>query len=232
LTEVFINTIITAMNNHIMSRKHLETLSSADLILLADEYGIDIPEDLSRRFIIAELLDIAREMQEDEGAGLAITGEALEEWELPLSYNETAVCAVHSNPVWLYVFWDISASDRARIDAGRQQAALILRVTMLERGGKIAPRESFDVPVSVSDIDQHILLPASADDEKNIRVELILETQTEKPRLLAVSAPVPLSRPCPDFRESFLSEQSPLLELSGFKELMRTHFLKHRQSFF
>ena len=214
-----------------MSRKHLETLSSADLILLADEYGIDIPEDLSRRFIIAELLDIAREMQEDEQAGLTITGEAQEETELPVSYNETVVCAVHSNPVWLYVFWDISASDAALIDANRQQATFVLRITVLECGGKIVPHESFDVPVSVSDKDQYILLPASADDEKNVRVDLILETQTAKPRLMAVSAAVPLSRPCPDFRESFLNEQSPLLELSGFKELMRTHFLKHRQSF-
>lgn len=214
-----------------MSRKHLETLSSADLILLADKYGIDIPEDLSRRFIIAELLDMARETREDERLDLTITGETLEETELPVSYNETVVCAVHSNPVWLYVFWDISASDTVHIDANRQQATFILRITVLERGGKILPRESFDVPVSVSDKDQYILLPASTNDDKNIRVELILETQIEKPRLLAVSVQVPLWRPCPDFRESFLSDQSPLLELSGFKELMRTHFLKHRQLF-
>ena len=198
--------------------------------MLADEYGIDIPEDLSRRFIIAELLDIAREMREDERAGLTITDEAREETELPLSYNETIVCAVHSNPVWLYVFWDIGASDAAHI-ADKQQATLVLRVLVLERGGSRAAHESFDVPVSAAGKDQYILLPASADDGKTIRVELILETQTEKPRFLAVSAPVPLSRPCPDFRESFLCEQSPLLELSGFKELMHTHFLKHRQSF-
>jgi hypothetical protein len=219
------------MNNHIMSRKHLETLSSADLILLADEYGVDVPEDLNRRFIIAELLDIAREMQEDEYSGLTVTDEALEETELPISYNETVVAAVHSNPVWLYVYWDISASDLALINANRQQATFILRAAVIGSGGKPVICESFDVPVPVSDSDQYILLPAPADSEKTVRVELILETQTEKPRLLAISDPVALFRPCPDFRESFLNDQSPLLELSGFKELMRTHFLKHRQSF-
>ena len=35
-----------------LSRNHLETLTSSQLIELADEYGIDIPDDLNRRFII------------------------------------------------------------------------------------------------------------------------------------------------------------------------------------
>ncbi|MDR1786719.1 MAG: DUF4912 domain-containing protein, partial [Spirochaetaceae bacterium] len=61
------------MNELFLSRKYLETLSSADLITLADKYGIDIPEDLNRRFIIAELADIAAEAQESVLSGLTIT---------------------------------------------------------------------------------------------------------------------------------------------------------------
>ncbi|MEE0998901.1 MAG: hypothetical protein UIH41_04470 [Treponemataceae bacterium] len=45
------------MNTMIVSRTYLESLSTADLISLADEYGIDIPENLNRRFIIGELLE-------------------------------------------------------------------------------------------------------------------------------------------------------------------------------
>ena len=44
-----------------ITRSYLETLSSADLNDLAEEYGIDIPEDLTRRFVIAELLEAAVE---------------------------------------------------------------------------------------------------------------------------------------------------------------------------
>jgi hypothetical protein len=218
------------MVNHIMTSGYLETLSSADLISLADEYGIDIPEDLNRRFIIAELLDIAREMQEDGVSELTITDENPVETELPVSYNETSVGAVRINPMWLYVWWDIGAAEREQIHSHAARPSLILRVAVIEHGGKVSPAESFDVPVDIADSDQYIPLPAS-EGEKKVKIELILETDDDKPRLLADSAPVPLARPCPDFRESFLRELPPLLELSGFKELMRTHFLQHRQSF-
>ena len=52
------------MDKKILTRSYLETLSSSDLVSLADDYGIDIPDNLSRRFIIGELLEIA------EGEGI------------------------------------------------------------------------------------------------------------------------------------------------------------------
>ena len=54
------------MSDMRLSRAHLETLPTADLIALADEYGIDIPENLNRRFIIGELLEAAEEWNEFE----------------------------------------------------------------------------------------------------------------------------------------------------------------------
>jgi hypothetical protein len=215
------------MNNHILSRKNLETLSSADLMSLADEYGIDVPEDLNRRFIIAELADIAVELESDELSGLTITDSVRTVAELPLTYNETVISAVLSNPVWLYVYWDISSADRAIINMSRTHAVFIVRVAVIGDDGKIDHKESFDIPVSVTDTDQYILLPSG---DKNIRVELILETPTDKPRLLAVSGNVPLTGSCPDFHSSLVSGHSPMLELSGFKELVRSHFLQHRQA--
>ena len=50
------------MEQNFLSRTYLETLSTADLISLADDYGIDIPDDLNRRFIIGELLEFADEL--------------------------------------------------------------------------------------------------------------------------------------------------------------------------
>ena len=49
-----------------VTRSYLERLSTSDLISLADEYGIDIPEDLNRRFIIGELLEATEELNEDK----------------------------------------------------------------------------------------------------------------------------------------------------------------------
>jgi hypothetical protein len=216
------------MENRGLSRNILEALSSVDLISLADRYGIDVPEDLNRRFIISELLDISAELEEDDSSGLIITQDDPGLSELPLTYNETKISAVLSNPVWLYVFWDISAAEKLLFAEGKTQASLIVRVAVIGKDGTVQHKESFDVPVAITDTDQNILLPSG---EKNIRVELILETATEKPRLLAVSGLLPLTRSCPDFRESIMDTASPLFELSSFKELMRTHFLQHRQAF-
>ena len=47
------------MNEVPISRAYLETLSFSDLVNLADEYGVDVPEDLDRRFLIEELFEIA-----------------------------------------------------------------------------------------------------------------------------------------------------------------------------
>ena len=45
------------MDNNMLSRPYLESLTSAQLFELAEQYGIDIPPDLNRRFIIGELLE-------------------------------------------------------------------------------------------------------------------------------------------------------------------------------
>ena len=57
--------LFTTMENIPISLSYLETLSTADLIELAEEYDLDIPEQLNRRFIIAELLEIADELNEE-----------------------------------------------------------------------------------------------------------------------------------------------------------------------
>ena len=90
-----------------ITRAYLETLSSADLNDLAEEYGIDIPEDLTRRFVIAELLEAAAEDQRARASDLRdiqgtaetknLSGKAP---DLPASYNENRITAVLRNPAW------------------------------------------------------------------------------------------------------------------------------------
>ena len=89
----------------LVSRTYLESLSTADLISLADEYGIDIPENLNRRFIIGELLEAAEEWDEFEDD--LEESDQLETADLPQTYNETVISAVLRNPVWLFVYWDV-----------------------------------------------------------------------------------------------------------------------------
>ena len=61
------NSIHPLANSQAISRAHLESMTTSDLIKMADNLGIDIPPDLDRIFIIEELLEIAapEEVAED-----------------------------------------------------------------------------------------------------------------------------------------------------------------------
>lgn len=48
------------------SRQQLEAMSTSQLIAFADKYGIDIPSDLDRRFIIGELLEAEEDFDSSE----------------------------------------------------------------------------------------------------------------------------------------------------------------------
>ena len=97
------------MNDEFISREYLESLSFSDLSNLADKYGIDVPENLDRRFLIAEILEIVEEFN-DEREDMQVSSEVseTEEFVLPKNYNESQVSCVLRNPALLFVFWNIS----------------------------------------------------------------------------------------------------------------------------
>ena len=63
------------MEKTFLTRQYLETLSSADLMALAEDYDIDIPAELNRRFIIGELLEVAEELASPKDADMIISSE-------------------------------------------------------------------------------------------------------------------------------------------------------------
>lgn len=218
------------MDYAILSRQYLETLPSADLIALADDLGIDIPENLNRRFIIGELLDTAAEIKRENYTDLKNDSDKIHPVSvLPETYNENQISVVLRNPVWAYVYWDIREADFQKIQKTAGFTSLVLRVSSFSNQDSVKPSDYFEISVSVSDRNQYILLPASV---KNIRIDLVAEFKGSASELLASSKkinlphmPAELMLPLPDLRIS------PILELSGLRELLRTHYLNHRQSF-
>ena len=121
------------MQNKILTLPYLETLSSADLISLADDYGIDVPDNLSRRFIIGELLEVAQELeQEKPKTDIKIVENSeenpvdFENSELPKSFNETTISVILRNPVWAFVYWDISEEALKKISESSKFKNLFL----------------------------------------------------------------------------------------------------------
>ena len=112
--HVFLDYVVI-MNERNLTRTYLETLSFADLVALADEYGVDVPEDLDRRFLIAELLELAQEEAGQNEEMIISSASGSEKSVLPGNYNETQISFVFRNPAWIFVFWNINENDFAAL---------------------------------------------------------------------------------------------------------------------
>lgn len=219
------------MDSTSITRSYLETLSNQELISLADEYGIDIPEDLNRRFIIGELLEAAEEVNELKPETMQEAGEVPDQSELPATYNETAITALLRNPVWCYVYWDIREADREMLAHSSAFASLKLKVSFFSEADAAKPSESFEVTVSLSDRDQYVFIPNS---ERYFRIDLCAEYRNQPAKLLASSRVLTVQKGCAELEmgpAAMETEVSPVMKLSGFPELIRSHYTNYRQSF-
>ena len=217
------------MDTFLVSRSYLETLSTADLILLADEYGIEIPPNLNRRFIIAELLEAVEDIEETVEDDLLDDKHSFKYFdELPKSYNETHIGAIMRNPVWCFVYWDIRTIDIQEVTQAKNFLGLLLRVSFFDKETE-SLADSFEISVSLENREQYILLPAH---ETCFKIDLIAEFANMEPRVLTYTKKIPIPHGQPEISSTSLENKfSPILELSGLPELLRTHYNNHRQSF-
>jgi len=222
------------MDTKLLSRSHLETLSSADLIALADDYGIDVPDDLNRRFIIGELLEVAEELSQEKDEEEMQEDNKLPENlpdSLPETFNETQITVLMRNPVWAYVYWDIRETDMAKMLPANNFTNLVLRVAFLDSPEATTTVETFDVQVNEKDRAQYVLLPAG---KKYVRIDLVVLARGKEDEILAVSKIITLPQ-----GSELLTDGLPgrdldvpeILKLSSLDEVLRSHYENHRQSF-
>ena len=219
------------MDNTPLSRAHLETLSTTDLVQLADDHGIDIPEGLNRRFIIGELLEMAEEARSDESdAGLLAEGEFAVNLEvLPETYNENQITLLLRDPGWVFVCWDFQTSLYTALTGNHHFESFFLRVNSLSSAKPAAVIDFYDVDVGVHDRKWYVHLSGHA---PVCRVDLYCRNSQEKQELLVRSRELTIpSTCCGDKPLAAKNRHPPLVELSGLGELRKNHFKNHRQSF-
>ena len=223
------------MGNNFLSRQHLESLSTADLINLADDYGIDIPDNLNRRFIIGELLEFAEEYENEQNSDNSVIIANDEDSDfpstLPKSYNDTKINAILRNPAWVYVYWDIKESDAKKLEDPFLSPTLSLRIFFYDSAYDEKPSDSFDIQIDATDRERTLLIPAG---KKFFTVSLVLNPVSEAPHPLATTHRIEIPQESENIRnlqpgKDF--EMSQLVRLSGMKQLLHDHYLNHRQSF-
>ena len=129
------------------TRPYLESLTTSDLIKLADNAGIDIPPALDRIFIIEELLE-AYSLDEEELPQEPEMMDTIlvESAPLPKQYNITFIEVMIRDPLWAFVFWEVKAQEKEQFDKIEDFDGYYLKVSPIEQ--QLPP---FTVPVGNED---------------------------------------------------------------------------------
>ncbi|MCR4925448.1 MAG: DUF4912 domain-containing protein [Clostridiales bacterium] len=215
-----------------LTRAKLESLTSSELLDIADEYGIDAPDDLNRQFIIGDLLELASELENNERRKETITlsneDGSINVNTLPDSYNETKINVILRNPISLFVWWDLSDWTLKKLKSSR--ASLRLAVYFFESMEDEKPEDMFDIQLDLSDRENYVIIPGQ---KKIVRVDLISESlgqsdilaHTDK-ILLPKGSSIMAAKPGEKLKVS------KIMDLSGVSELLRNHYNRYRQSFY
>jgi len=141
-----------------LTKAYLESLANADLIKLADDWGVDVTQNQDRDFLIEELLDASSpEGDEANGAPEEETTDLvfLESAPLPRYYNVTFIEVMIRDPFWAFVFWEIKASEKEQLEKAQDFNGYYLRVKLLKTEAGVSDRQGLEemLTVQVSPMD-------------------------------------------------------------------------------
>ena len=215
------------MDESPQTRAYLESLTSSDLIKIADNLGVDIPPDLDRIFIIEEILEAGSPGDEEPEPPLE-TGPvdlvAVESVPLPKQYSITFIEVLVRDPFWAFVFWEIKAQDKEQLEKSQEFEGYYLKVSPCSA----EERQVFMIPVKGDDSAWYLgLTPAMSIDvspveQSQYKVELCARLKGEE-MILASSNPIKL--PCLP-RDAGKKDVNPLVSLSGYGDF---HILRNKE---
>ncbi|MCQ2573824.1 MAG: DUF4912 domain-containing protein [Treponema sp.] len=220
------------MEKMIVDRGHIESLSFSDLVTLADEYGIDVPEDLDRQFLIAELIEVLSESGNADDDMLISASLSEDEVVLPKNYNETQISAVLENPAWVFVFWNLSDADKQMVK--KRACTLSLRICSYETRSQVEggekPSAAYEIKNLSSSQEQHVLLNTEC---RYVTIELVYSNASTgsvlacTPVLEIPEGAEYLNTVRPGQNHNF----SEIIMLSGMNDILTDQYENHRQSF-
>jgi len=204
-----------------VTRHWLESLSTEQLIKLADSYGVDIPPGLERIFIIEEILDVSDTDYNENSEEIEVNEDYPETAPLPSRYNISYIEVIIRDPLWVFAFWEVKKHDRELHETAEDFDGYCLRVIPLDKNGKEKkPGENpFTVSVGAEDSGRYLgIVEHSTQDNDSYIVQLCVNKGNI---LLQIAASKPFSLPKPYTNEIIADmERNPLIHLSGARDLL------------
>ncbi|MCL2210396.1 MAG: DUF4912 domain-containing protein [Treponema sp.] len=207
-----------------VSRQKLESLSTDELIKLADDNGIDIPFALERIFIIEELLELSNTEKKAESEDLEPSQAYPETAALPKQYNISFIDVIIRDPLWVFAFWEVKSHDREVHENAAGFIGYCLRVIPLNEEGKESPDDnSFTVPVEIEDCARYLGLAehSSLDWKSPAAGCYIVKLEAMRGKsLMPIASSKPFYLPKLNENTTFTSlNKNPLIHLSGVQDL-------------
>ena len=204
-----------------ISRSWLESLSTGELIKMADNYGIDIPPGLERIFIIEELLEYANTEVPQPEDDLKINPANPETVLLPKQYNISFIEVIIRDPLWAFVFWEIKSHEREIHESSDDFGGYCLRVITLNRTPPKSNENSFTVLVGAEDRARYLGFAEHSSKDCDSYVILLNAIRGEKE--IQIASSVPFNMPTIKDDEIIAGlGQNPLIRLSGLQDLSVT----------
>ena len=203
------------------SRHWLESLSTGELVKLAEDIGIDIPPGLERIFIIEELLESSNDGGQEVKDDLEINPSYSESVALPKQYNISYIDVIIRDPLWVFVYWEVKGHDREMHENADNFKGYCLRVMPLDEGEAIpkSRENSFTLSVDVEDCARYLGFAEQslrAAGRYIIKLGAIRGNQEEQ---IAVSQPFNLPRSIKN-DGIYALDQNPLIRLSGVQDFL------------
>lgn len=209
-----------------LTKSYLQTLSTDDLLHLADTYGLFLSADLTRRLLIGELLDINDELPEDEQNGSSAEGTVPNEAG---GYSVTEIHIILKDPIWFFVFWNFHRALSASLTASKGFAYFFLRVYALSPEDTEQSLDYFDIEIPAEDRTRYVHVSF---DEYLHRIDLMARFSDNREQLLAQSNIIGMRRKnIPQRLCISQNNADKILSLSGLADLKKSHFQHYRQAF-
>jgi uncharacterized protein len=212
-------------SNGQFSRHRLESLSTPELVKLAEDFGIDIPPGLERIFIIEELLLENAYLNEPKTEEeIHIIPSYTEPVALPKQYNISFVEVIIRDPLWAYVFWEIKSHDRELHENADDFNGYFLRVIPLieEENTPKSMENFFDVLIDKDDGARYLGFAEHSPRTEGRYIIKLGVLRGESEVYIAVSQPFNLPRLI-DSANLCGTDDNPLIRLSGAPDFLTTN---------
>jgi len=135
-----------------LTKAYLESLANADLLKLADDWGVDVTQNQDRDFLIEELLEVSSpEGDESNGSPEEEMTDLVfvEAAPLPRYYNVTFIEVMIRDPFWAFVFWEIKASEKEQLEKAQDFNGYYLRVKLIKTDAGVSDRPTLEEMLTV-----------------------------------------------------------------------------------